>query len=557
MKKSLSLKMLLLTLGSFLVLISGTVLSLYIYFNHFYEPQKINRTIHALNEFAESYENRNWSDEALYQEVSRFMKNQNATMSILTYREMSDDIAFYQGAAGTMAQPAIKGAPLIFSLTQRPLPIESEETTYGTYVYAADSPAMSYGESSVSIVKGGSARFEMATSTIINDSFIFFPVGVTAAVKTSGIVEDHEKEGIRYILSDMPFTDFKQVDFIKQITLGNGEIKEAYVNISLQSVDEVMNVLNHFYPYLIAFAILLSLLMAYVYSKTVSKPIVAITEVANRMANMELGITSSLKRKDELGDLSLSLNTLSSNLKNTLDDLVVANRQLKKDYENEIKQEKARKEFVANVSHEIKTPLGVIKSFSEGIRDGVKAEKRDHYVAVIHEEIDKMERLLLEMLEVSRFDSGTVVYTKKDTHLKEMLSKLIGYFDNALEEKELSITIVGNFGIASIDEDKITRVLSNLIGNAIKYCSPHSTIKLRGEEIQGQTKIIVENDCEPLSEEALEKIWDRFYKVDTSHNRDKEGTGLGLAITKSILEGHGCGYGVENTDRGVRFYFTI
>lgn len=535
MKKSLALKMLFLTFGSFFVLISGIVLSLFIYFNYFYEPQKIDHVISAINDFSETYKTKSWTDEQLYSEVSKFMKNQNATMSILGSGGTGIDVIL--GTSPTNATPALSGK-------------------------MAGSIAIAGGKefSQDNIVIQGSTspnKFEMATSTKINGTYIYFPVGVRAAVSVSSRLEQRERAGVQYILSDIPYTNYKQVDFIKKTILQSGEVKTTFVNVSLQSIDEVMDVLNHFYPYLIAFALLLSLLMAHVYSKTISKPIVEITGIANRMANMELGITSNLVREDELGHLSSSLNTLSSNLKKALDEVVVANEQLKLDYEGEIKQEKARKEFVANVSHELKTPLGVIKSFSEGIRDGVKEEKRDYYVGVILDEINKMDRLIVEMLEISKFDAGAVAYNNKEINLKYLVNRVVGLFGNSLIERQLSIEIKGDFGTASIDEEKITRVLSNLIGNAIKYCKDQSTIIIKGEQVEGQLKILIENECTPFSEEALEKIWDRFYKVDTSHNREKEGTGLGLAITKSILEGHSCTYGVENTTKGVAFYFNL
>lgn len=560
MLKSLSIKMLTLTLGSFLLLLAGIILSMHIYFKQFYEPQKINSMINAINQFTDAYKNQNWTDETLYQEVSKFMKNQNASMSILATN----------GAAGarsvtlqaSQAQMAIPNSLIIWQrlgvmpiegklavTTKAVGPLTAHETSPGLIVSGGAGQATAFVQSPV--------QFDMGTSSRINDSLILFPVGVNSTVSVAGNIANLEKNGVRYVISDMPYTDFKQVDLFKDITLVNGETKQAFVNLSLQSVDEVTRALSRFYPFLIIFAVLLSVLIAFIYSKTVSRPIVKITHVANRMANMELGIKSDLSRKDELGDLSVSLNTLSSNLKGALDSLTIANQQLKKDYENEIRQEQARKEFVANVSHEIKTPLGVIKGYSEGIRDGVKSEKRDYYIEVILDEVDKMERLLLEMLEVSKYDAGAVVYNRRQTDLNALIAKAVEYFEGSLAEKELSISLEGSFGTACIDGDKLSRVLLNLIGNAVKYCTPNSTIVIRGEQVEGQTKIVIENDCEPLPVEALEKIWDRFYKVDTSHNRDKEGTGLGLAIAKSILEGHGCTYGVENTAAGVCFYFVV
>jgi len=565
MRKSLSLKMFNLTLVSFLLLILGIMLSLSIYFNKFYEPQKINRIINAINDFSHTYESNEWTEDQLYNEVSKFMKNQNATMSIISYDDDytgPDTQALNSLPTFSTEFPVTINNGILTGLSKAiPMP-SSHYQSYYVQSNVDDTPILAEsGTTAAAAIKVATIsafnEISMATSTNINGSSIYFPVGASILAVRSSAMEQIEKNGITYTLSDIPNTQYKQVDFNKKTILANGEVRYTYVNVSLQSVGEVLSILNKFYPYLIGLAVLISLIMAAVYSHMLSKPIIGITNVANRMASMEFGIISKINRQDELGDLSISLNTLSFNLKTALDDLVVANEQLKLDYESEIKQEKARKEFVANVSHELKTPLGVIKSYSEGIRDGIKEEKRNYYIDVILDEINNMDHLIIEMLELSKFDAGVVTFHKKQTDFMILLERTVESFSIYLKDKDVVLEINGLFGHIYMDEEKIGRVLSNLIGNAIKYCHNHSIITIYGEQLESHTIITIENDCPPLSEEALEKLWDRFYKVDTSHNREIEGTGLGLAITKSILEAHGCIFGVNNTSTGVSFYFTI
>ena len=558
MRKSLSIKMLFLTLGSFLILISTIVISLLLYFNYFYEPQKINRIIDAINEFSISYENANWTDDQLYLEVSKFMKNQNATMSIVPSSGVAISAALPSASMSTLPSAALSTDIVLNRTQQSDFPLTNfnrGSLSFPVISYAMSTPLPTQAQTGVS-----SNVYGMATATSINGESVIYPVGtftIASQYTTSLQFQSYEKKDVQYYLSNIPYTNFKQVDFIKKTTLKNGAIKSTCVNVSLQSVDEVTSILKHFFPFLIGLAILLSLVMVAIYSKIISKPIVAITNIANQMANMELGITSKIKRKDELGILSSSLNILSSNLKNALDDLVVANKQLKLDYESELRQDIARKEFVANVSHELKTPLGVIKSYSEGIRDGIKSEKKDYYIEVILDEINRMDHMIIEMLEMSKLDAGAVIYNKKPSNLQTLLDKTILFFDNGLQDKNITLETLGEFGTVLMDEEKIGRVLTNLIGNAIKYCASDSTVSIRGEQLGDKTKVSIENVCNPFSPEAHEKIWDRFYKVDTSHNRKIEGTGLGLSITKSILEGHDCSYGVENTNSGVCFYFIV
>ncbi len=393
-------------------------------------------------------------------------------------------------------------------------------------------------------------------SATINGSLVLYPA-VTATIYNTGTVEVFEKKGISYTISNLLNTNYRQVNFMKLSTLKNGEVKVTSVNLSLQSVDEVINFLIRFFPFLISASILLSIIMVFVYSRTISKPIISITKTANRMANMELGISSDINRSDELGALSNSLNTLSINLKNALDDLSLANIKLTADYEKEICQEKARKEFVANVSHELKTPLGIIRSYTEGIRDGVKSEKKEHYMDVILSEITHMDQMILEMLEISKYDAGAVTYSKNPSDIMLYIDKSIQIYTEKALAKEVSFDIMGEFDLVIMDEKKIERVVNNLLENAVKYCAPHSVIQIFGERSGIEQIIRIENNCTPLSEEVLNKIWDRFYKTDASHNRGIDGTGLGLSIVKSILEGHGSSYAVQNTDHGICFSFIL
>jgi signal transduction histidine kinase len=553
--------MLILTLSSFLILITGILAALFLYFDRFYEPEKINQMVNAINEFTTDFEEKQWSDEQLYSEVSKFMKSQNATLSILPQESVQ-----YATATAAATEPlsavTTSSSPDFLVLPNRIF--SSEISNQIPDFHSIDInliPSLRIAQKAVPLSSFtptmNDVKYGTGTATTINGTVVLYPVVMAAGVTASTSIETHEKAGVNYTISTIPYTNYRQVNFSKISTLDNGETKITNVNLSLQSVSEVMTFLIRFFPFLIGAAILLSFVMVAVYAKTISRPIVSITSTANRMANMELGIVSEIKRKDELGALSTSLNTLSTNLKNALDDLVIANEQLKDDYENELKQDKARKEFVANVSHELKTPLGIIKSYSEGIRDGVKVEKKDYYVEVILEEINRMDQMIIEMLELSKFDAGAVTYLKKNIDFKNILDRAVSIFTSKANEKEVTFDILGEFGSVSIDEKKIERVIHNLLGNAVKYCNPNSIITIRGERVKDTLTIYIENECQLFTEEVLSKIWDRFYKADTSHNRDTEGTGLGLAITKSILEGHGSHYGVHTTDLGICFYYSM
>lgn len=570
MKTSLSLKMLILTLGSFIILIIGIIASIYFYFDRFYAPQRINRIIAAMNEFTAAYETNNWTDDQLYSEVSKFMKAQNATMSIIPHISVDYLTTDLDTTTVMSENPDIfilyKDENINAGNTHKFHIFDNsyQFTDNGSFLrhikrsrlYALNNPAIASENQKVQTSTALSCI--TGTTTTINGSIVVYPNMVTLSSSQADTSnKTYTKDGISYAISTIPNTNYRQVNFTKQSILRNGDMTTASVNLSLQSADEVMKFLISFFPYLIIAVILLSFLMVAIYSKTITKPIIRITNISNRMANMELGIESSVKRKDELGALSTSLNTLSANLKNTMEKLSSANEQLKIDYDNALRQEKVRKEFVANVSHELKTPLGIIKSYSEGIRDNVKIEKRNYYLDVILEETNHMDQLLQEMLEISKFDAGAVIYHKTQEEIRSLIDKSVRIYTNKLLEKNVSFEISGDFRTVYIDSEKIQRALNNLISNAIKYCNSDSVISITGQLTRERQIIRIKNDCEPFEQEVLDLLWDRFFKADTSHNRETEGTGLGLSITKSIFEGHGCSYGVSNTKDGICFYFEM
>ncbi len=630
MRRSLSRKMLLLTLGSSLVLILAVLGSLYAYFTLFYTPVKIDRTVRAINRFAQTYESGVWSQEQLYVAAYRFMKDESVYLVIddatafdaeqasITLTPAATPVA--EGDTGTVtrgegtdAQGDIVSSVVILpaeSVTSAgndalPVPSESVTASAGEAPPVPPESATPAGNDALPVladavlvqelpagglvVSGGgqassggiSLRLEdgsvyairpvdsadvygMLTSTVIDGMDIVFSIGEVGA---SGMVvpgagswpnQDVEKrDGVAYTVSNMTFTNSKEVYFWRNAVLPDGSEKMLSVYLSLQPVEDVARVFLLFLPFVLLLAVLISLLGAYVHDRTVVRPILRISEAATRMAGMERDVVSPVDSGDELGILSSSINTLSGNLHRALDDLTDANRQLVEDVRQKTRQEQVRREFVANVSHELKTPLAVVKSYAEGLLDGVRAEKRDRYTAVILEEVERMDNLVREMLEISRLDAGAVVFSKQPVESTDLVEQALSAIAPIAEGRRMRFDVEGDWGPVRADAARIGRVLDNLIGNAVRHGREGTVVRIRGRSVPEGVEIAVENACDPLPEEQLAMIWDRFYKGDTSHSRSAEGAGLGLAIVRSILEGHGCPYGVENTTAGVRFFFVL
>ncbi|MED3095885.1 HAMP domain-containing sensor histidine kinase [Bacillus thuringiensis] len=351
--------------------------------------------------------------------------------------------------------------------------------------------------------------------------------------------------------------NIKNSIFVKPI-IENGKITEyAFAIASLQPVNEAMLVLKDYYVYALIIVFLVIILLSFYYSKIIVKPLIKINRVTKKMANFDFSEKLPVTADDEIGGLSGSINTLSVNLKDRIDRLNVANTKLQQDIERERQLEKTRKEFISGVSHELKTPLSVIRSFAEGIKDGVSKDT-SYYTDVILEETENMNRLIVEMLELAKLESGTYKLDMTTFSIGELTQQVYTKLLFSMEEKHLQVNVDADPSIlVKANRSRIEQVVVNLLSNAIRYTPDGEKIQVSIIEAEDTVKIEIENTGNPIPEESLEKIWDRFYRLDASRSRHTGGTGLGLSIVKNILDLHHAEYGVYNTTNSVVFYFNL
>ncbi|KOA20612.1 alkaline phosphatase synthesis sensor protein PhoR [Clostridium homopropionicum DSM 5847] len=376
--------------------------------------------------------------------------------------------------------------------------------------------------------------------------------------------KDLQKKGetVTYIFNDREY-NIKNIVTIEPIIFNNIPGKVIFAVSSLQSVEEAVAVMKEFYTYIYIAALVLIVLMSFIYSKIISKPLIHLNEKALKMASLDFTEKCSVESEDEIGNLGRTLNFLSDNLSSALKGLQDSNDKLKKDIEKEKQLEEMRKEFVASVSHELKTPISLIAGYAEGIKDHiVKEEDKDYYMDVIIDEAERMSCLVSDMLELSRLESGTVKINKEPFFIDKTINKIIKKLEGIKEDYNKGIKIEKSleenleaFG----EENKIEEVITNFLTNALRHTKEEGYIFVRAKGDKAKHNIIVEieNQGEQIPEEEIEKIWDRFYKLDKSRNREAGGTGLGLAIVKNILILHDSEYGVVNTESGVKFYFIM
>ena len=351
--------------------------------------------------------------------------------------------------------------------------------------------------------------------------------------------------------------NIKNSIFVKPI-IENGRITEyAFAIASLQPVNEAMLVLKDYYVYALIIVFLVIILLSFYYSKIIVKPLIKINRVTKKMANFDFSEKLPVTADDEIGGLSGSINTLSVNLKDRIDRLNVANTKLQQDIERERQLEKTRKEFISGVSHELKTPLSVIRSFAEGIKDGVSKDT-SYYTDVILEETENMNRLIVEMLELAKLESGTYKLDMTTFSIGELTQQVYTKLLFSMEDKHLQVNIDEDPSIlVKANRSRIEQVVVNLLSNAIRYTPEGEKIQVSIIEAEDTVKVEIENTGNPIPEESLEKIWDRFYRLDASRSRHTGGTGLGLSIVKNILDLHHAEYGVYNTTNSVVFYFNL
>lgn len=284
--------------------------------------------------------------------------------------------------------------------------------------------------------------------------------------------------------------------------------------------------------------VLFIVLFSYLISYMTTKRIKEIDRVAMEITNNNFKGVLDTKGNDELSSLSSHINTMSSNLKRNIDALNLEIDQVKK-------MEQLRKEFIAQFTHEIKTPLAIINGNIDLLENVDDEDKKAKYIEVINKEISVINDLVLQMLDLSKLEAKAVTLDKKEIDLRELTEDIVDDYEQLLMDKKLKIEIQGEDVLIVSDRKRIEMVIQNYLSNAIKHAFINSTIKIKIKE----NEFSIENKGKQIDEKRMDTIWESFV------SDDQKGTGLGLAIVRNILELHEMSYGVHNLEDGVEFYF--
>lgn len=338
--------------------------------------------------------------------------------------------------------------------------------------------------------------------------------------------------------------------FVKRTEGRTGQPSYLFAMTSLQPVSEAAAVMRSYYGYIVVAALLLAVLASLYYSHRIARPLLRINRTTRQIARLDFSEKLPVRSRDELGQLSGSINELSERLHSHI-------QQLTRDIEKEKQLEHTRKEFIAGVSHELKTPLSVIQSCLAVLKDGVAGHKREYYFAAMEEEVNGMILLIEDMLELAKYESGTYKMQLEPFDIGHAIERVCTKLAPELAAKRLKLSTRLAPSEVMANQRRIEQVLVNFLTNAIRYTPEGGVILITAAEEADAIQVSVENRGVHLPEEQLEKVWDRFYRGEPSRNAATGGTGLGLAINKKILELHGLPYGVTNTAEGVMFYFYL
>ena len=326
---------------------------------------------------------------------------------------------------------------------------------------------------------------------------------------------------------------------------------QVSAEISLVAVSQSYEILLKLIPLIAVVILLISVLAALVCSRYFSKPLIHICSVAKRMTTLDMTWKCEVNRKDEIGVLAASLNEMAQRLSSTMERLQAANEQLQQDIEREREQEKQRIDFFTAVSHELKTPIAILKGELEGMLYQV-GEYKDRHAYLRHclKITDDMGKIVKEILMAARMGGSDFQLSCSDLDLSPMAERACRKIMGRIEDKGMDLTMDIQPEVHYRGDGRLLEMaMDNVLSNAVIYspAGARVVVSLKNRQFS------VENSGVHLPEEDLKQIFEPFYRPDKSRNRNSGGSGLGLYITKMILEHHGIDCCMENTEAGVRF----
>lgn len=328
----------------------------------------------------------------------------------------------------------------------------------------------------------------------------------------------------------------------------------------LESIRDSVKLFNQFIGIAGLIIIIFSIFFAWYFSKRMTDPILELAGLSEQMADLDFDAKYTSGGSNEIGILGQNFNLMSEKLESTISDLKKANFELQKDIEQKEKIETMRTEFLGNVSHELKTPIALIQGYAEGLKEGVNddAESREFYCDVIMDEASKMNQMVRNLLTLNQLEFGEDDVQFERFDIVALIEGVIQSSSILISQKEAEVVFrVDGPVYVWADEFKAEQVVRNYFNNALNHVAGDKVIEIKIQMENDTARVSVFNTGIPIPQEDVEHIWDKFYKVDKARTREYGGNGIGLSIVKAIMESFHKGYGINNYDNGVEFWFEL
>lgn len=344
-------------------------------------------------------------------------------------------------------------------------------------------------------------------------------------------------------------------------TLDNGY--SIILRTPIQGIKDNVNISTTLIKYVGGAILAVGIIAAFVVSTYITRPIKQLSNIAEKMSEMDFNARYEGSDKGEIGLLGKSMNNMSEKLEQNIAELKKANLELKKDIDKKEKLEIMRTDFLSNVSHELKTPIALIQGYAEGLKEGITddPESMEFYCDVIMDEANKMNTMVKRLLTLNQIEFGNDEPEMERFDINELIASVADA--NAIRAGQKNMSIVfdnrNEHNFVWADEYKTEEVLTNYISNALNHCDGKRAIEVRTEKSEngGTITVTVYNSGKNIADEDLERIWEKFYKTDKARTREYGGNGIGLSIVKAIMDSIGQEYGVRNVSDGVEFWFNL
>ncbi len=344
-------------------------------------------------------------------------------------------------------------------------------------------------------------------------------------------------------------------------TLDNGY--SIILRTPIQGIKDNVNISTTLIKYVGGAILAVGIIAAFVVSTYITRPIKQLSNIAEKMSEMDFNARYEGSDKGEIGLLGKSMNNMSEKLEQNIAELKKANLELKKDIDKKEKLEIMRTDFLSNVSHELKTPIALIQGYAEGLKEGITddPESMEFYCDVIMDEANKMNTMVKRLLTLNQIEFGNDEPEMERFDINELIASVADA--NAIRAGQKNMSIVfdnrNEHNFVWADEYKTEEVLTNYISNALNHCDGKRAIEVRTEKSEngGTITVTVYNSGKNIADEDLERIWEKFYKTDKARTREYGGNGIGLSIVKAIMDSMGKEYGVRNVSDGVEFWFNL